>query len=153
MNILCKTYGILASLAALCAFIFVGCATLQNPGTVTSAQATIANAVEDTLSIGLVPVLTKNPAYVDAAKTVAVTLGTFSGATLTPADVDAFLAKVPQLTPTDRQTIAGIVNSAWAVYSKRYASQVNANVRPDVALFLNAAATGILNACAAVPKT
>jgi hypothetical protein len=134
------------------AFGVNGCATSTNPGAVTSSQQTIANAVEDSISIGLVPVLTKNPSYVGAAATVSAALGSFSGSTLTPEDVNAFLVKVPQLTETDRATIAGIVNAAWGVYTKRYAQQVNANVRPDVKLFLSAVANGISSAVAAVPK-
>jgi hypothetical protein len=131
---------------------FGGCATLTNPGAVTSTQQTVANAVEDAISIGLVPVLTKNPSYIGAAQTVAAGLGAFSGSTITPADVNAFLAKVPQITPADARVIAGIVNAAWATYSKRYAQQVGANVRPDVKLFLDAVASGIGAAIAATPK-
>jgi hypothetical protein len=138
-------------LALLVAFV-TGCQTTGSPGAVTNQQQTIANAVEDTLSIGLVPVLAKNPSYIGAAQTVAAALGSFSGDTLTPGDVGAFLAKVPQLSPQDAQTIAGIVNAAWTTYSKRYAQQVNAGVRPDVKLFLSAVANGITSAIAAVPK-
>lgn len=140
------------ALAALCAFLFTGCATLSNPGAVTSTQQTVANAVEDVMTVGLVPVLTKNVSYVPAAQTVALALGTFAGDTITPADVDAFLAKVPQITDADRKAIAGIVNAAWGVYVKRYAQQVGASTRPDVKLFLAAVANGITAACAAVPK-
>jgi hypothetical protein len=48
--------------------------------------------------------------------------------------------------------IAGVVNAAWGTYVRRYSQQVNASVRPDVALFLGAVSRGILSACAAVPK-
>ena len=123
----------------------------------TSAQVTVANAVEDAIAIGLVPVLTKNPTYLGAARAVAASLGSFSGDTLTPADVDAFLAKAPNLggwtlAPDDARVIAGVVNAAWQTYAKRYAAQVNASVRPDVKLFLSAVAEGINRAIAAVPK-
>ena len=138
-------------LAALCAFALSACSTLSNPGTVTTSQQTVANAVEDTISIGLVPVLTKNASYLSSARGVALALGSFSGTALTPDDVTAFLGKTT-LAPADRVVVAGIVNSAWAVYTKRYQQLVGTNLRPDVALFLNAVSTGILNAVAAVPK-
>lgn len=140
-------------LAALCAFAIAACTTSTSPGTVTTSQQTIANAVEDALSIGLVPVLSKNASYVGAAQTVAAGLGSFSGTTITPDDVASFLAKVPQVTPADAKVIAGVVNSAWAVYQKRYAQQVGSAVRPDVKLFLQAVSDGIMAACAAVPKS
>lgn len=140
-----KTLLVLVTLA------FVGCASV--PVTVTPKQEMVANAVEDALAIGLVPVLTKNPTYLGAARTVAAGLGSFSGDAITPADVDAFLAKVPSLAPEDARVIAGVVNAAWQTYAKRYASQVNASVRPDVKLFLAAVAEGINRAIAAVPKS
>jgi len=142
----------LGSLLALCSLLFAlsSCATATAPGAATTSQQTIANAVEDAISIGLVPVLTKNAGYVPAAQGVAAALGTFAGATLTPADVDAFLAKTT-LAPADAKVVAGVVNAAWAVYEKRYAQQVGASVRPDVKLFLAAVADGITAACAAVP--
>ncbi len=128
------------------------CVSSTSPGTVTSSQQTVANAVEDTISIGLVPVLTKNPSYIGAALTVSATLGSFSGTTLVAADVDAFLAKVPQLSPQDARTIAGIVNAAWGTYTLRYQQQLGSNVRPDVKLFLASVSNGISRAVAATPK-
>lgn len=135
----------------LVASLLAGCATLTSPGAVTASQQTVANAVTDALSIGLVPVLTKNPTYVPAAQTVAGALGSFAGTTITPEDVAAFLAKT-NMTTDDQKVVAGVVNAAWGVYSKRYAQTVGANVRPDVKLFLTAVSDGILAACAAVPK-
>lgn len=131
--------------------VFSGCSTATSPGTVTPSQQLVANDVEDLISIGLVPVLTRNPSYIAAARTVAASLGTFSGDVVTPDDVSAVLAKVPQLSDADRQTIAGVVNAAWTVYVKRHSQQVNANIRPDVKLFLSAVSNGIIAAAAAVP--
>lgn len=128
-----------------------GCVSSSSTVSVSDRQQTIANAVEDTLSIGLVPVLTKNPSYLAAAEGIASALGTFSGDTITPADVDAFLAKT-SLAPEDARAVAGIVNAAWATYQKRYAAQVSASVRPDVKLFLSAISNGIHAAVAATPK-
>lgn len=145
--------GITALFLAAIAFAgFSGCVSATSPGAVTSTQQTVANAVEDAISIGLVPVLTKNPSYIGAAQTVAAGLGAFSSSTITPDDVSAFLAKVPQISPADARVIAGIVNAAWATYTKRYAQQVGANVRPDVKLFLDAVSNGIGAAVAATPK-
>ncbi len=127
----------------------VGCTSA--PVTVTPRHELIANAVEDVLTVGLVPVLTKNPGYVRAAQSVALTLGTFSGETLFASDIDAFIAKVA-IAPEDAKVVSGIVNAAWSVFQKRYAQQVGASVRPDVKLFLAAVSRGILSACAAVPK-
>jgi len=142
---------ILVSLAALCAFLFVGCATTTQPGTVTSTQQTVANAVEDALSIGLVPVFTKNFNYIPAAQAIASSLALFTGDTITPADVNALLATT-SLTDEDRKIVAAVVNSAWSVYSRRYAQLVGNSTRPDVKLFLSATSNGILQACAAVAK-
>jgi hypothetical protein len=142
-----SVFSLLAILiVGVIAFGVNGCATTTTPGAVTSTQQTIANAVEDSISIGLVPVLSKNPSYIGAAKTVSAALGSFTGSTLTPDDVASFLTKVPQLSDADRQVIGGMVNAAWGVYVKRYAQQVNANVRPDVKLFLSAVANGIESA-------
>lgn len=140
------------SVAALCLLFSVLCfsACTTAPTAPTDKQTVIANAVEDTLSIGLVPVLTKNPSYIPAARGIAAALGSFGGDTLTPADVDAFLAKTA-LTPDDARVVAGIVNAAWSTYAKRYAQQVNSSVRPDVKLFLGAVANGINAAIAATP--
>ena len=135
-----------------CALILVlaGCVSNGPAPAPTSAQQTIANAVEDAVSIGLVPVLTKNPSYAAAAQTVALALGTFAGDTVTPTDVTAFLAKTP-LTLEDQRVVAGIVNASWQVFVKRYASQVGTATRPDVKLFLAAVSSGIKSAVAATP--
>lgn len=143
-------------LAVLCALAIplgiVGCVSSTAPAPApTTQQQTIANAIGDTLAIGLVPVLTKNASYIPAAQGIAAAIGTFAGDTLTPADVEAVLAKTP-LAPEDARTVAGLVNAAWATYAKRYAQQVNATVRPDVKLFLVAIADGINAAIAATPK-
>ena len=135
-------------IAALCALVS-GCTTA--PVTPTDKQTVIANAVEDTLSIGLVPVLTKNPDYIPVAKSIAAALGTFGGDTLASADVEAFLART-SLAPEDARTIAALVNAAWDTYTRRYAQQVNASVRPDVKLFLAAVGNGINRALAALPQ-
>lgn len=132
---------------ALTLFV-AGCAST---GSITPRTQLAAHAVEDALSVGLVPVLAKNPSYVPAARTVAAALGAFSGATLTPEDVDAFLAKTG-LPGDDARTVAALVNATWATFQRRYAAEVGANVRPDVKVFLEAVSTGILNAVAAVPR-
>lgn len=135
---------------ALC--LLTGCVSPTTSTPPTSRTELIAAAVEDLLAIGLVPVLSKNPAYLPAAQAVAATLGTFSGSTLTPDDVDAFLART-SLVEEDRRAVAGIVNAAWSVFTRRYAEQVGASIRPDVRLFLAAVSRGITSAVAAVPKT
>lgn len=139
-------------LASLLALAFSGCQSAPGAGTVTSTQQTVANAAEDAISIGLVPVLAKNPSYIGAAQTVALALGSFSGDTLTADDVAAFLAKT-SLAPQDAQTVAGIVNAAWAVFEKRYAQQIGSATRPDVKLFLAAVSNGIKAAVAATPRS
>lgn len=149
---------ILAAWSALAALVSVflltlvaACVSPTSPGAVTSSQQLVANGVEDAISIGLVPVLTKNASYLDAARGVASALGAFSGSTLTPDDVNAFLAKTP-LAAADARAVAGIVNAAWSTYSLRYSQQVGASVRPDAKLFLGAVANGINRAIAAVPR-
>lgn len=139
----------LIPIVALCAIFLSACSSV--PVDPTPKQQVVANAVEDTLSIGLVPVLTKNRSYIPAASAIAVSLGSFSGSTIAPADVDAFLAKTG-IQPEDAAIIAGLVNAAWDTYSRRYATQVNASVRPDVKLFLSAVSNGINRAISAVPK-
>jgi hypothetical protein len=139
------------ALLLVCA-LSAGCVAVSDSGNVTTRQQTIANAVTDALSIGLVPVLGKNPSYLPAAKAVAASLGSFSGTTITPADVDAFLGKT-SLADADKKAVAGVVNAAWGVYTRRYQQQVGVNLRPDVRLFLSAVADGIMAACAAVPPT
>lgn len=141
--------SILIILAVLAGLLLGGCTSA--PVAPTSTQQTIANAVQDTLSIGLVPVLTKNPDYINAARAVAAALGSFGGSTFTEADVDAVLAKT-SLAPEDARTVAGIVNAAWATYQRRYAQRVGASIRPDVKLFLSAVADGITAAIAATPQ-
>lgn len=143
--------GAFGLLNALCFFV-AGCVSNSSPATdPSSQQQLVANAVEDTLSVGLVPVLAKNRDYVPIAQSVAAALGTFSGDTLTAADVSAFLAKT-NLAPEDATTIAALVNAAWDTYTRRYAQQVNASVRPDVKLFLVAVSNGINRAIAALPS-
>jgi hypothetical protein len=142
-----------SSLLALCSLLFAlsftGCTSV--PTAPTDRQTTIANAVEDTLSLGLVPVLVKNSDYVPAARSIAAALATFTGDTLEAVQVEAFLAR-SSLAPEDAATIAALVNAAWDTYSRRYAQQVNAKVRPDVKLFLGAVSNGITRALAALPQ-
>lgn len=136
---------------ALCALSLVLTACVSTtPAMPTAVQQTIANAVEDAIGIGLVPVFTRNPSYAPAATTVALTLGSFTGDTLTPADVAAFLAKT-SLTPADQRVVAGVVNAAWGIYVKRYSAQAGAATRPDVKLFLSAVSNGIKSAIVATP--
>ena len=125
-----------------------GCVSSPVATAPTATQQTIANAVEDAISIGLVPVFAKNPSYAPAAAAVAAGLGSFAGDTLTSADVAAFLGKT-SLTADDQRAVAGIVNAAWAVFAKRYA--VGSATRPDVKLFLAAVSNGIRSAVAATP--
>ena len=140
---------LLMALLFFSAAIFVACTT--SPVDPTYKQTTIANAVEDTLSVGLVPVLAKNPDYIPVAKSVAVALGSFGGETLASADIEAFVAKT-NLAPEDARTVAALINAAWDTYCRRYAQQVNASVRPDVKLFLASVAAGIHRALAALPQ-
>ena len=127
-----------------------GCVSSPVATAPTATQQTIANAVEDAISIGLVPVFAKNPSYAPAAAAVAAGLGSFAGDTLTSADVAAFLGKT-SLTADDQRAVAGIVNAAWAVFAKRYAEKVGSATRPDVKLFLAAVSNGIRSAVAATP--
>jgi hypothetical protein len=140
-----------ALICAISLFFTPACVSTPGTGAVTNNQQTIANAVEDSLSIGLVPVFTKNPSYLGAATGVAAALGSFSGSTITPDDVNAFLAKTT-LTPEDARVVAGLVNAAWATYANRYQQQVGSAIRPDVKLFLTAVSNGILRAVASTPK-
>jgi hypothetical protein len=144
-----KLYLVLL-LTALCAFVS-GCATTTTSTAPTDKQTVIANAVEDTLSIGLVPVLTKNPDYVPVARSLAVALASFSGETLALSDIEAALAKT-KLAPDDARTVAALINAAWDTYARRYAQQVSASVRPDVKLFLGAVESGINRAISSLPK-
>jgi hypothetical protein len=109
------------------------------------------NAVEDGVSLALVPVLTRNPSYIPAVLAVAATLDTFSGSTLVSGDVEALFGKVP-MGPEDRRLVTGVVMAAWGTYSRRYGEHVNATLRPDVRAFLAAVSRGITSAIAAVPK-
>lgn len=151
MNNALKSYllGLFGGFALCLALFLVGCVSVT-PTAPTAAQQTIANAVEDAISIGLVPVFTKNPSYAPAAAAVAAGLGSFTGDTITPADVAALLATT-KLTPDDQRAVAGIVNAAWSVFAKRYAEKVGAATRPDVKLFLSAVANGIKAAVSATP--
>lgn len=144
-----RTPSILAAAVVALSCSFFGCTTAQ-PQAPTDSQQMIANAVEDTIAIGLVPVLTKNPGYLAAAAGVANALGSFTGTTLTPEDIAQFLAKT-RLTEDDQRVVAGIVSAAWSTYEKRYAQRVSSVVRPDVKLFLAAVASGIHSAVAATP--
>jgi hypothetical protein len=126
-----------------------GCTTV--PADPTPKQQTIANAVEDVIAVGLVPVLAKNPAYATEAGTVAGLLGSFAGTEVTGAGIEALLAKV-KLAPEDAKLVAALVNAAWDTYQRRYAEQVGKAIRPDVKLFLAAVANGIQRAVIAVPR-
>lgn len=143
------TLPILALLFAA-GLLFEACTAV--PTAPTSAEVMIANAVEDAISIGLVPVLAKNPSYAAAAQAAASALGSFSGATITPADVDSLIAKT-KLAPEDAKTVAALVNASWNTYVRRYQQRAGASLRPDVKLFLEAVAAGINNAAASVPRT
>lgn len=144
-----KLTNIIIALALLCVGFVAGCTSA--PVDPTPKQQVIANAVEDALAIGLVPVLTKNPDYLPLAGSVAAALGSFTGDTITPADVDNFLSK-SGVKSEDAKVIAGVVKAAWETYTLRYSQQVSTSVRPDVKLFLSAAANGIKRAAAAVPR-
>ena len=133
---------ILALLVSLC-----GCTT-SAPVAPSQTQVAIANAVEDAISIGLAPVLSKNPDYRQAASALAATLGSFTGTTITPADINAVLAKT-SLPIVDQKAISGVVTAAWQVFAKRYAERVSASTRPDVKIFLAAVSEGIKSAVAA----
>lgn len=140
-------FACLVLLGILCV---AGCVSTTMPTAPTATQQTIANAVEDAISIGLVPVFTKNPRYAPAAEILAAGLGNFAGDTVAPKDVAAFLA-MTELSTDDQRAVAGIVNAAWSVFAKRYVEKVGAATRPDVKLFLAAVANGIKSAVAATP--
>lgn len=130
--------------------LMAGCTSV--PSDPTPKQQFIANAIEDTLSVGLVPVLSKNNQYLAEAKTVAAILGSFEGTELTPKDIDTFVGRL-KLAPEDIRAVTGLVNAAWSTYQKRYAEQIGKSLRPDVKLFLGAVSRGINNAIAAVPQS
>lgn len=121
------------------------------PMTPSARQEFIASAVEDSLSLGLVPVLIRNPSYIPVAKATAATLASFSGSTISADDIKAFVGKTG-LPPDDAKTIVALVSAAWATYERRYQAPGAPTIRPDVTLFLNAVSRGILNAVAAVPR-
>ena len=131
-------------------FSVVGCTT--TPTAPTERQRQIADAVEDVISIGLVPVLSRNPAYLTEAGVLSSALSLFSeSAEFNPANSEYLLAKTA-MSPEDRRLVSGILNAAWTTYSRRYAQQVSTILRPDVRLFLTAVGAGIANAIAATPK-
>lgn len=132
------------------ALVFSGCVSTPGTGVVTSKQQQIADIAEDTLAIGLVPVLTNNQSYLEAAKGIAVVAATFTGDSLTPESVYAVLTKF-NVTDADARIVAGIVNAAWESYTKRYQAEVGASIRPDVKVFLKAVSNGIARAVASVP--
>ena len=135
------------ALVSIYCLVLVACTTTPAVAP-TAAQTQVAAAVEDALSIGLVPVFTKNASYIPAAQGVSAALAVFDGNTITPEDVNAVLAKT-NIAPADAAIVANVVNAAWNTYQRRYAQQVSATVRPDVKLFLSAVSAGIQNAVAA----
>jgi len=142
MNTSPITSFLAASIAVLLTILGVAACTTTAPVAPTLTQVAIANAVEDAISIGLAPVLSKNPDYRQAATALAATLGTFTGDTITPADLNAVLAKT-SLSAADQKAVSGIVSAAWQVFAKRYAERVSASTRPDVKIFLAAVSEGI----------
>lgn len=141
----------LATLALLLLLVCLapGCTTA--PVAPTAKQQVIANAVEDVISVGLVPVLAKNPSYIAEVRVAAALLTSFNGTTLTSADVDTFLARL-KVSPEDARVLSGLVMAAWDTYQRRYREQVSIILRPDVRVFLVAVANGIERAITAVPK-
>lgn len=127
----------------------VGCTSA--PVSVTPRHEVLANAAEDVIAIGLVPVLAKNPAYMAEARAAAAICASFAGSELRPSDVDSFVTRL-KVAPEDARAIAGLINAAWGTYQRRYAEQVDQSLRPDVKLFLAAAASGINRAIAATPR-
>lgn len=140
----------IVALVALLVLTVAACVSPASPGAVTTSQQMVANGVEDLIAIGLVPVLTKNPGYLQEARFVATAIGDFKGDSLSPEVVAAFLDRT-SIKPEDARTVAALVNSAWAIYARRYSGKVDASVRPDVKLFLSAISRGINAAVAAVP--
>jgi hypothetical protein len=135
-------------LLILC-LLLVGCTT--TPTTPSAQQVLVANAVEDALSVGLVPVLAKNPAYAAEAKTAAALLRAFDKTAFVSADVEALFTGRLKVAPDDARLIVALISASWDVYQRRYREQVG-QVRPDVQLFARAVANGIDRAVAAVPK-
>jgi hypothetical protein len=130
--------------------VLPGCTT--TPTAPTDRQVMVANTIEDVIAIGLVPVFTKNPAYIPEARAISAALAVSTATTLAPDDIAAALAKT-RLTPEDARMVAAVVASAWDSYQRRYAEQVSKTVRPDVALFLRSVSAGIDRAIAATPKS
>lgn len=142
----------LASLVAIAALATTGCVSSSSADEPPLPKhEVLANAVEDTLAIGLVPVLVNNPEYVPVAQGISVALGAGTAGSMTTADIQAFLLKAG-VADTDAATVSALVNATWDTYSRRYASEVGASVRPDVKLFLSAVANGISRAVAAIPR-
>jgi len=148
----------LVHVAALFALCFLpGCVSSTSTGVPTSSEQSWANGVGDFLSLGLAPVLANNPDYIPAAQALGATLGTFTGDTLTPDNVAALVAtaaaKAQGFSVKDQKTVTALINAAWARYAKNYQGNANAAIRPDVKLFLAAAADGIAAAVAATPRS
>jgi len=134
---------------AICGLLLGGC--VSAPTQPSDRQLLLANAVEDVIAVGLVPVLAKNSSYLPLARSMAVVISTtFGGTTVREEDVAAILAKT-SVSPEDARVITGLVMAAWDTYSRRYAEQVSSTVRPDVKLFVQAVANGINRAVAVTP--
>lgn len=131
--------------------LLTACTTPTAPAVPTERAQLIAAAVEDVLAIGLVPVLVKNPAYAAEARLAATLINSATAATLTPAGLEATVARL-RLAPEDARALSGLLAAAWDTYQRRYAAQVGASLRPDVRLFLGAVSAGIDRAIAATPK-
>jgi len=147
-------FQITPSLLGLCLGGFIAIALFActtTPTAPTDRQQMCANAAEDGITVILAPILANNTSYLEAVQTLAVALGSFSGSTLTPADVDAFLGKV-NMDAKDKRMLATMINAAWGRYVLRYQQQLGTSLRPDVSLFLAAVSNGINNAVAATPK-
>ena len=136
--------------AMLCFSALTGCVNTPGTGTVTPAKEIWAQATTDALSVGLVPVFSKNPAYIESASAFANALLVFNGSVST-SDLTALVDQC-KFAPEDRKVIVGTIHAAWNVYTTRYAQATTASLRPDLRLFLNAVAVGVLNAAGAVPK-
>jgi hypothetical protein len=138
-SILCGIlYGTIFVLGLLALALTQGCTIGAQP----TGPAVWANATEDAVSIGLVPVFANNPAYVPVARSIAAALGTFEGGTLTNEDIAAFIAKT-SLAEKDRKTVSALVTAAWGIYARRYQEGANAGTPPDAKLFIAAVARGI----------
>jgi len=134
----------------IAALTLTGCVMTPGSGVATTREQRIADIAEDTLAIGLVPILTNNPGYLEAARGIAVVAATFTGDTLSAEAVYAVLIKFG-VTDDDARIVAGIITVAWESYTRRYQNEVGVSVRPDVKVFLKAVAAGISRAVASVP--